>query len=38
MAESSDNGKLSAAELGEAALATIEQLTGYDPERVTGLA
>jgi len=38
MAESSDNGKLSAAELGEAALATIEQLTGYDPEAVTGLA
>jgi hypothetical protein len=38
MAESSDNGKLSAAELGEAALATIEQLTGYEPEGVTGLA
>ena len=38
MAESDDNGKLSAAELGEAALATIEQLTGYDPEAVTGLA
>ena len=38
MAEASDNGKLSAIELGEAALATIEQLTGYDPEAVTGLA
>ena len=37
MAESSDNGKLSAAELGEAALATIEELTGYNPEGVTGL-
>ena len=37
MAESSDNGKLSAAELGEAALTTIEELTGYDPEAVTAL-
>lgn len=37
MAESSDNGKLSAAELGEAALATVEELTGYDPEAVTAL-
>lgn len=37
MAESRDNGKLSAAELGEAALATIDELTGYDPEAVTAL-
>jgi Gas vesicle synthesis protein GvpO len=37
MAESSDNGRLSAAELGEAALTTIAQLTGYEPEAVTGL-
>ena len=32
MAESRDNGKLSASELGEAAMATIDELTGYDPE------
>jgi hypothetical protein len=37
MAESSDNGKLSAGELGEAALTTIEELTGYEPEAVTAL-
>jgi hypothetical protein len=37
MAKASDNGKLSAAELGEAALATIEELTGYEPEAVTAL-
>ena len=37
MAETSDNGKLSAGELGEAALTTIEELTGYEPEAVTAL-
>ena len=37
MAKASDNGKLSAAELGEAALTTIEELTGYAPEAVTAL-
>jgi Gas vesicle synthesis protein GvpO len=37
MAKASDNGKLSAAELGEAALTTIEELTGYEPEAVTAL-
>ena len=37
MAGSSDNGKLSAGELGEAALTTIEELTGYEPEAVTAL-
>jgi len=37
MAKGSDNGKLSAAELGEAALTTIEELTGYEPEAVTAL-
>ena len=38
MAEANDNGKLSAGELGEAALTTIEELTGYEPEAVTALA
>jgi hypothetical protein len=37
MAGSDDNGKLSAAELGEAALTTVEELTGYEPEAVTAL-
>ncbi|HEX4720274.1 MAG TPA: gas vesicle protein GvpO [Thermoleophilaceae bacterium] len=37
MADSSDNGRLSAAELSEAALVTVRQLTGYKPEAVTGL-
>ena len=37
MAESSDNSRLSAGELGEAALTTIAELTGYDPEGVSGL-
>jgi hypothetical protein len=32
-----DNGKLSAGELGKAALTTIEELTGHDPEGVTAL-
>ena len=36
MANSNDNGRLSAAELGAAALATVRELTGYDPEAVTG--
>jgi hypothetical protein len=34
---STENGRLSAAELGEAALATVSQLTGYQTEAVTGL-
>jgi hypothetical protein len=37
MAQSNDNGRLSAAELSAAALRTIEELTGYEPEAVTGL-
>jgi hypothetical protein len=37
MARSSDNGRLSAQELSAAALATVEELTGYQPEAVTGL-
>jgi hypothetical protein len=37
MADSSRNGRLSAAELSKAALVTIGQLTGYKPEAVTGL-
>jgi hypothetical protein len=37
MARSSENGRLSAGELGRAALATVEELTGYEPEAVTGL-
>jgi hypothetical protein len=36
MAESSDT-RLSAAELSQAALTTVQELTGYDPEAVTGL-
>src|SRR4051812_47419983 len=43
MAQSNDNGqsnnegKLSAADLGQAALTTVEELTGYEPEAVTAL-
>jgi hypothetical protein len=32
-----ENGNLSAAELSQAALVTVGQLTGYEPEAVTGL-
>jgi len=32
-----DNGKLSAAELGKAAMRTVGELTGYDVEAVTGM-
>lgn len=37
MANASKNGKLSAGELSEAALTTVQELTGYEPEAVTGL-
>jgi Gas vesicle synthesis protein GvpO len=37
MARSSEDGRLSATELGQAALTTIAELTGYEPEAVTGL-
>jgi Gas vesicle synthesis protein GvpO len=37
MAGSSDNGRLSASELSQAALSTVQELTGYQPEAVTGL-
>ena len=33
----SDNGRLSAAELSQAAITTVQELTGYEPEAVTGL-
>jgi hypothetical protein len=33
----SDNGRLSAAELSQAAMTTVQELTGYEPEAVTGL-
>jgi gas vesicle protein GvpO len=33
----SNNDRLSAAELGQAALTTVHELTGYEPEAVTGL-
>jgi hypothetical protein len=36
MAASSD-GRLSASELSQAALTTVQELTGYEPEAVTGL-
>jgi len=36
MAGSSD-GRLSAAELGQAALTTVQEMTGYKPEAITGL-
>jgi Gas vesicle synthesis protein GvpO len=35
--QSKGNGKLSAADLGQAALTTVEELTGYEPEAVTAL-
>ena len=37
MAQSSRNGRLSASELGAAALKTVEELTGYESEAVTAL-
>lgn len=37
MAKSSENGRLSAAELSQAALVTVAELTGYQPEAVTAL-
>ena len=37
MAKSADDGKLSATELSQAALTTVQELTGYEPEAVTGL-
>ena len=33
----SNDGRLSAAELGQAALTTVQELTGYQPEAITGL-
>jgi len=33
----SNDGRLSAAELGRAALTTVHELTGYTPEAITGL-
>jgi hypothetical protein len=37
MAAASNDGRLSARELGDAALETVRDLTGYRPEAVTGL-
>jgi hypothetical protein len=37
MARGSDNGRLTANELGRAALTTVEELTGYEAEAVTAL-
>jgi Gas vesicle synthesis protein GvpO len=37
MAKSNDDGRLSAHELSQAALTTVEEMTGYEPEAVTGL-
>jgi len=37
MAKSSDDGRLSATELSQAALTTVEELTGYEPEAVTAV-
>jgi hypothetical protein len=37
MAQSNENGRLSAAELSKAAVRTVHELTGYEPEAVTGL-
>jgi hypothetical protein len=37
MAQGSDNGRLSASELGAAALTTVEEMTGYAPEAITAL-
>jgi hypothetical protein len=36
MANSSENGRLTASELSAAALSTVSELTGYRPEAVTG--
>ena len=33
----SNDGRLSAAELGQAALTTVQEMTGYKPEAITGL-
>ena len=33
----SNDGRLSAAELGQAALTTVHEFTGYEPEAITGL-
>jgi hypothetical protein len=37
MANGDQDGKLSTTELGQAALTTVQELTGYTPEAVTGL-
>jgi hypothetical protein len=37
MAGSSDDGRLSATELSQAALSTVQELTGYEPEAITGV-
>jgi Gas vesicle synthesis protein GvpO len=37
MAKSNDDGRLSAHELSQAALTTVQELTGYEPEAITGL-
>jgi hypothetical protein len=37
MAKSNENGRLTAAELGHAAVLTVAELTGFKPEAVTGL-
>jgi hypothetical protein len=37
MARSNENGRLTAAELSRAALMTVQELTGYQPEAVTAL-
>jgi hypothetical protein len=37
MANSTDNGDLSALDLARAALVAIDELTGYSPEAATGL-
>lgn len=37
MANSDDNGNLSALELARAALTTVQELTGYTPEAATGM-
>jgi Gas vesicle synthesis protein GvpO len=37
VAEKSNDGRLSAGELSQAALTTVQELTGYAPEAVTGL-
>jgi hypothetical protein len=37
MAQSNSDGKLTAVELGRAAMTTVNELTGYQPEAVTAL-